>query len=473
VDGVTEPGGARRFAEFALALRLDDIPVNVIEAAKLHLLDVLGCGLAAVEFRTADAGRALALADGGTAEASLLCSETRVPAASAAFANGMSCHALDYDDTHAGSVCHVSTVVAPAALAAGEAAGAGGAAVLAALIAGSEIVTRVGMAASGAFHARGFHSTSVCGVFGAAAAAARLRGLGAKQATSALGLAGSMASGLFAYLADGTATKPVHAGLAAQAGIRAAALAALGEAGPPSVFEAEFGLYRAFTDVDPAGLAEQLADLGDRWETLRIAFKAYPACHYIHGSLGSTAALVAENSLEPDDIVDVEVSVPPGPAVSLVLEPAANKIVPRTEYEGKFSLQYSTAAMLVHGEVGVETYGDAALSDRVVLAIARRVRYRVEAFATTAQAFPGGVRIELRDGRILSRQLDYQPGAPENPLSPAEVETKFRANARPALGDDGADELLAAVRSLEEHDDLSAALAPLRAAARLSPVDSR
>ena len=141
---MTEPGGARRFAEFALALRLDDIPVNVIEAAKLHLLDVLGCGLAAVEFRTADAGRALALADGGTAEASLLCSETRVPAASAAFANGMSCHALDYDDTHAGSVCHVSTVVAPAALAAGEAAGAGGAAVLAALIAGSEIVTRVG-----------------------------------------------------------------------------------------------------------------------------------------------------------------------------------------------------------------------------------------------------------------------------------------------------------------------------------------
>jgi 2-methylcitrate dehydratase PrpD len=470
---VTEAGGAQRLADFALALRLDDVPAGVIDAAKLHLLDVLGCGLAAVELRTADAGRTLALADGGTAEASLLCSDILVPAASAAFANGMSCHALDFDDTHAGSVCHVSTVVAPAALAAGEAAGAGGAAFLAALIAGSEIVTRVGIAASGAFHARGFHPTSVCGVFGATAAAARLRGLDGEQATSALGLAGSMASGLFAYLADGTATKPVHAGLAAQAGIRAAALAALGEAGPPSVFEAEFGVYHAFTGVDPASLAEQLADLGDRWETPRIAFKAYPACHYIHGSLGSTAALVAEDSFESDDIVDVEVSVPPGPAVSLVLEPAANKIAPRSEYEAKFSLQYSTAAMLVHGEVGVASYGDAARSDPAVLAVAQRVRYRVEEFATTAQAFPGGVRIELRDGRVLSRQLDYQPGAPENPLSAAEVQAKFRANARPALGDACADELLAVVRSLEEQDDLSAALAPMRASARLSPVDSR
>jgi 2-methylcitrate dehydratase PrpD len=127
----------------------------------------------------------------------------------------------------------------------------------------------------------------------------------------------------------------------------------------------------------------------------------------------------------------------------------------------------------VHGEVGLKTYGDAARSDPVVLAVARRVRYRVEEFATTAQAFPGGVEIELRDGRVLSGQLEYQPGAPENPLSAAEVEAKFRANARPALGDAGAEELLAVVRSLEEQDDLSAALAPLRVAAPLSPVNSR
>lgn len=473
MDGVTEPSGARRFADFALGLRLDDIPADVIEAAKLHLLDALGCGLAAVALRTADEGRALALADSGTAEASLLCSATRVPAASAAFANAMACHGLDFDDTHADSVCHVSTVVAPAALAAGEASAAKGADVLAALIAANEIMIRIGMAASGAFHARGFHPTSVCGVFGATAAAARLRRLDTETTTSALGLAGSMAGGLFAYLEDGTATKPVHAGVAAQAGVRAAALAALGAEGPPGVFEARFGLYRAFADVDGAVLAEQLADLGDRWETPRIAFKAYPACHYIHGSLGSSAALVAERSLDPDDIVDVEVSVPPGPAVSLVLEPAANKIVPRTDYEAKFSLQYSTAAMLVHGTVGLETYSEAALSDPVVLDVARRVRYRVDEFATTAQAFPGGVRIELRDGRVLSRQLEFQQGAPENPLSPAEVEAKFRVNARLALGDGGADELLAVVRSLEEHDDLSAALVPLRAAAPPSPDDQR
>ena len=454
--------GAARLAEWALALRPDEIPADVREAGKLHLLDALGCGLAASALGIAAEGRAVVLEQGGRGEASMIGASSAVPAAGAALANGMLCHALDFDDTHSDAVCHVTVVVAPAALAAAETASAGGAELLTAVVAGNEIVVRIGTAASGAFHVRGFHPTAVCGVFGAAAAAAKLSGLSGENATSALGLAGSMASGLFAYLEDGTPTKPVHAGFAAQAGLLAARLAAHGAAGPPSVLEAPFGLYRAFTGVDPAALEEQLDDLGERWETPRMAYKVYPCCHYMHGALGAAALLVAEHRLDPDRIREIGVSVPPGPAVSLVLEPADTKMAPRTAYEAKFSLQYSIAAMLVEGRIGVDTYTDAALSRPAVLGLARRVSYEVRDFGGAAHAFPGGVRIVLEDGSELAAELPFQQGAPENPLGPTEVEAKFRANGRLALGDAAADDLLRTLRRLDEHDDLHAAVAPLR-----------
>ena len=453
--------GAGRLARFALELRHEEIPADVVGAAKLHLLDTLGCGLAASALGVAGEGRALAVADGGRADASAIGGDRLVPAAAAAFANGMLCHGLDFDDTHADAVCHVSTVVVPAALAAGERAGVSGKELLSAVVAGNEVVARLGMAASGAFHARGFHPTAVCGVFGAAAAASRLGGLESGDAVSALGLAGSFASGLFAYLEDGTATKPLHAGLAAQGGVRAAQLAPLGAEGPPSVFEARFGLFRAFADTDPAVLAEQLADLGTRWETPRIAFKAYPACHYIHGVLGAGTLVLAEHAPDPSSIREVEVIVPPGPAVALVLEPAGEKAVPRTEYEAKFSLPYSIAALLVHGRIGVDSYVSGAIADGRVLELAARVRYRVEDFDAAGRAFPGGIRLILDDGSVLQARLDFQQGAPENPLSEPAVVAKFRANAGLALAADRVEALADSVLRLDLLEHGASALAEL------------
>jgi 2-methylcitrate dehydratase PrpD len=475
VDSVTAPAlaatGARTLARFALGLRHEEIPVEVGHAAKLHLLDTLGCGLAASALGVAGEGRVLALAEGGRAEASAIGAEGLLPAAAAAFANGMLCHGLDFDDTHADAVCHVSTVVVPAALAAGEAAGASGRELLTAVVAANEIVTRLGMAASGAFHARGFHPTSVCGVFGAAAVASRLSGLESDDAVSALGLAGSFASGLFAYLEDGTATKPLHAGLAAQGGIQAARLAALGAEGPPSVLEARFGVFRAFAGTDPVGLAEQFEDLGDRWETPRMAFKAYPACHYSHGALGAGMLLLADHAPDPAAIRDIEVTVPPGPAVALVLEPAAEKAAPRTEYEAKFSLPYSLAALLVHGRVSVDSFVGDAITDERVLKLAARVRYRVAEFDSAARAFPGAVRLTLADGGVLEASLEFQQGAPENPLAEAAVVAKFRENARMALDPDRVEELTDTVLRLDELEDGAAALAALRHARSSDSAD--
>jgi 2-methylcitrate dehydratase PrpD len=421
---------AERFVAWALELDLDAVPPPVVEAARLHVLDVLGCGLAAHGLGIGTEGRSAMAELGGEPEASVIGLSASLPAPNAAFANAMLCHGLDFDDTHSDSVSHVSTVVVPAALAVAEARGASGRELLAAVVAGNEIVTRVGMAAPGAFHRRGFHPTAICGIFGATAAAARLGGLTPADAASALGIAGSMASGLFAYLDDATATKPVHPGWAAHGALLAARLAALGAEGPPGVLEGRFGVFHAFVDTR-IDLEPQLADLGERWETPRIAFKSYPACHFSHGSLGATRTLC--DGIDPDEIEDVVVTVPEA-GVALVLEPAASKVAPRTDYEGKFSLQYSTAAMLVHGRVGLATYTHEALADRRVLDLAGKVRYETKEYASYPAAFPGGVRIRLRDGRTVEADLPYQLGAPENPMSEAQVLEKFRENAGLAGG---------------------------------------
>ena len=429
------------------------MPADVVEAAKLHVLDVIGCGLAAHGLGIAGEGRATMSELGGAAEASVIGVDSMLPAPNAAFANAMLCHGLDFDDTHSDSVAHVSTVVVPAAAALAEARGASGRELLTAIIAGNEVVTRIGMATPGAFHRRGFHPTAICGIFGAAAAAARLNELDTAAAASAFGIVGSMASGLFAYLDDATATKPIHPAWAAHGALLAARLAAHGAEGPPGVLEGRFGVFHAFVDTR-VDLEPQLADLGSRWETPRIAYKAFPACHFIHGSLGATGSL----GLDADEIEDVLVTVPEA-GVSLVLEPAELKAAPRSDYEGKFSLQYSTAAMLVHGRVGLTTYTPEGLSDARVLELARKVRYETKEYASYPGAFPGGVRIRLKDGRTVEADFPYQLGAPENPMSAGQVREKFRENAGLAGGSFEAVE--DAILTLEEQDDLHAVLSRL------------
>jgi 2-methylcitrate dehydratase PrpD len=452
---------AGEIAEWVCDLSYDDIPAETVAAARLHLLDTLGAGLAAHARGVATAGRTVAISGGARGASTIIGVAPGAPAAGAALANGMLCHGLDFDDTHADSICHVGVVVSPAAVAVAEAAGSNGRELLLALVAGSEIITRIGAAAVPGYMVRGFHPTSVSGVFGAAVAAARLRSLRPLEIRSALGLAGSMSSGLFAYLGDGSETKPVHAGWAAHGGILAAELAAAGGEGPAAVFEDRFGFFAAYYDGDAGALVTQVSDLGRRWETPRIAFKPYPACHFVHSCLDAAASLRAWHAISADDVERITVAVP-DPGVPLVLEPSDAKRDPRTEYDAKFSLQYSIAALLVHGSVGVETYTMQAIREPAVLALAARVEHLQRAFPTYPRSFPGWVRIETRAGAVHELELEHQRGGPENPMSVDEVTAKFRANAAVALDTASIDELQASLLSLDEQDDLTRTFAPLR-----------
>jgi 2-methylcitrate dehydratase PrpD len=444
---------SERMVEFALDLEYDDIPPDVVRAAKLHLLDTVGCGLAANALGLGTAGRAIAAESADTMSATVIGRLRSAPAADAALANGMLCHALDFDDTHGASICHVNVVAVPSILAAAETIGGSGRDLLAALVVANELITRIGAAAAPEYMVRGFHPTSVCGVFGAAAGAARLLQLPRSEAVATMGIAGSMASGVFAYLADGASTKPIHAGWAAHAGVTAALLARAGGEGPRSVFEDRFGFFAAYYEGRHLSLVEETASLGSVWETPQVAFKAYPACHFIHGCLDAAAALRQAEGWAAEDVSAITVAVP-DPAIPLVLEPVTAKARPRTPYDAKFSLPYSIATMLVRGRVDLSSYFSEALEDADVVALAARVRHERRAFATYPAAFPGWVRLEGPDGEVVERECPYQGGSPENPLAHDDVVRKFRLNAGLALQPDEARALEQALLSIDAVDDL-------------------
>lgn len=422
---------AETFAEWALSLSADDIPGDVRAAACRHLLDGVGCAIAAA--RTDAAPYALALVD-GVDDATVIGTAARASVPRAAFANGVLIHALDFDDTHAPALVHSTAAVLPAAFATGEFVGASGAEVLAAAIGGYEVVNRLGAAVTHGFHARGFHATSVCGVFASALVASRILKLDARSAVNALGIAGSAAAGSLEFLSTGSSTKQLHPGFAAMNGIVAARLAMAGADGPEGIFEGEHGLYRSYlgVEIDPDALTD---GLGSRWETMRITIKPYPACQLSHASLD---ALRAAGAPSPRGVEEVTFEIPTG--VSSIV---AGKPEPRTPYEGKFSLEYCAASLLIDGKLTIASFEPSALMRDDVLALAPRIRCADRPFEGPPAEAPGICEVRLRDGTTLRGEVTKSRGGPDVPLSEDELLAKFRANG-------GSDSLADAILSLGE-----------------------
>lgn len=451
---------AESLAVFARRLTPAGIPIAVRDNVCLRVLDTLGCALAAVPMEWAEGLLAPARQWGGLGASSVIGSPLRVAAPMAALANGALAHGLDFDDTHTPSITHASAVVLPAALALAEAGGLSGAETLVAAVAGYETITRLGMAAPGGFHARGWHATPVCGAFAAALTAGRCLGLDEDHLVSAVGIAASCASGLLEFLEDGSTVKRLHPGWAAHSGVLAAGLAGAGMTGPATGLEGRFGLYRATLGAAP-DLAPLLATLGGRWETLAVAFKPYPCCHYNHAYVDAARGLREAHALAPDTITDVECVVPAG-EVAVVCEPADAKRAPRTDYDAKFSLPFAVAAALLDGHVGVGTFTEARRRDVALLALAARVRYTVDPHSPFPRTFPGHVRIRLATGGLLEARVGENRGGPDSPLPTAEIVDKFRDNAARALPEPRARELEKVALELEGLEDVGRLMALTR-----------
>jgi 2-methylcitrate dehydratase PrpD len=435
---------AERLATFAASLSFDALPEAIIASVRLRALDVLGIALASS--RADWAPPVIDLADGGGGDATVVGTPRTASAPTAILVNGTLAHGLDYDDTHAVSITHASAVILPTVLAITESRELDGRTAIAAAVAGYEAITRIGMAAPGLFHARGWHATSVCGAFAAALAAGACERLDARRLTAALGLAGSFASGVMEHLEDGSWVKRLHPGWAGHAGALATALARGGVPGPATILEGRFGLYRTFLNLAPD--VGPFETLGREWEILRVGYKPYPCCHLNHAYLDCALELRGAPGVSVETIERIECRVPPG-EVPIICEPADAKRRPRTAYEAQFSLPFSVASAFVDGTVGLDTYAPSRLDDPRVLALAARVTYAVDPESTFPASFPGWVRVRLTDGRELEARAPHGRGGPERPLPGEAIVAKFRDNARRALPPGRVDAIERAVLDLE------------------------
>jgi 2-methylcitrate dehydratase PrpD len=420
---------SQQLAAFAHDLRWEDLPQDVQEHVKLLVLDVVGLCLAAVRDEFAVAVLAIAEEMGGTPESRPVGIGTAMPAPSAALVSGTLTHGHDFDDSHAGSIIHTSSSVVPTALAVGEARHVSGKQVLEAVAAGLEVNARLGLAAGDGFHKRGFHPTSVCGALAASQTAGKLMRLDSETLAHAMGIGGSMASGIReAYLGGGTWTKRLHPGWAAHAGILAARLAARGFTGPVQVLEGRFGLYNAMLGPGTWDAKAPVAELGQRWEIRNIGFKPYPCGVVIHPFLDGLRALMTEHALTVDDLERIHCLIAPG-ALETVCEPADEKLRPANEYQAKFSLQFCLAALAIQGDLTLDTFQPSAVQDPAILGLARRVTFEPDPSQPYPRQYTASLVVTTRDGRRLSRVESATRGSLERPMTGDDVRQKFHSNA--------------------------------------------
>ena len=345
----------------------------------------------------------------------------------AALVNGTAAHGEDFDDTFEGGPVHSGAVIVPAVLAACEREGVGGDRLLAGMVTGVELLCRLSLVAPMATHNAGFHPTAVFGAIAAAAGAAIALRMPAQTMASAMGIAGSMASGIIEYLAEGTWTKRMHAGWAAQSGIRAALMARGGFAGPRTVFEGTHGLYRAFAPSVAPDFSPLLDGLGTRWVMTTVAFKPY-ACGTMTQPYIDCARQLAAGGVRAADVSDIECEAAAG-TVPRLWEPLASKHRPPTPYAAKFSTPFCMSVGFFDGKAGLAQFSDARIADAEVLALASKIRYRIDPANPYPRKFTGHLRATLADGTSREYRQGHMRGGQDAPLPVAELEGKFLDNA--------------------------------------------
>jgi 2-methylcitrate dehydratase PrpD len=346
-------------------------------------------------------------------------------AGGAAFVNGTAAHGEDFDDTFEGGPVHAGAVIVPAVLALCERDKLRGKAALRAIAVGVELTCRASLVAPKLIHKAGFHPTAVLGAMGAAAAAAVALNLPKSHFVSALGIAGSMAAGIIEYLAEGTWTKRLHPGWAAQSGIRAADLARGGFVGPRTVFEGEHGLYHGFARTTAGDWEKLLEGFGKRWVTSSVAFKLYPCGTMTHPYIDCARRLAEKVDFE--NIEEIVCEAAEG-TLHRLWEPLAAKQRPPNAYAAKFSQPYCIAAGFVLGNAGLDAFTEKRVADPRLRKLAAKVRYEVDPGNPYPDEYTGHVRVKLKDGSVLEERQPHIRGGRHEPLSRADVEDKFRHN---------------------------------------------
>ena len=438
-------------ANFVVATRFTDLPDAAVTQAERLWLDSVGVAMAGAVEPLGAALAAYVRNQAGPPQATVIGHQFRTSTALAALGNGTMAHALDYDDISITWLGHPSAILVPAVLALGTRMGVSGRQALTAYTVGWEVGAAVGRAIRHRVHEAGWHSTSVIGTIGAAAACASLAGLDTHMTKAALGIAASMASGM--YINRGTDTKPLHAGNAARNGIMAVDLASNISAAD-DVFDGPGNFCQTLIGED-CDAARMLTGLGEDWDIISPGgtIKLHACCGASHYCIDALLELMTEHELDAGDVEMIECHVPPMVPDILVYSE------PKTGLEAKFSMQASIAAALLDRKAGIAQFTDEAINRPAARAAARNVRYVFpEGLAdSTAEivAKPHRVVLRLRGGRVVERSCRFFRGRAENPLSREELLGKFRDNADLVMTADQSRQVVNLIDRLDALSDLA------------------
>ena len=453
-----ESAVSRQLAERIAAFRYQDLPPDVVTHAKLYLLDTLGAMLVASAPKYPASRIIMKFVSelGGVTESSLVGQGRKTSCVNAALANGTLGYYCDVEPHHVGAILHGLAVVVPASLAVGEKQRADGKRLLAAMVLGVEVAARVSYAFDPvALYDRGFHPSAVCGAFGAAAAAGHLFRLNPERQAVALGLAMQQACGLLAWANDPTEhSRPLNPGLAARNGVTAACLARLGFGGPPTPFEGKYDAFTAFSgSANPDALLE---GWGEHFHLPEFAYKLYSSCAFTHPGLDALLGLAADEKLAAADVERIVLRFPKNGAHMIDGNPLKSHCA-----------QYILPVGLVFGRVII----DDILFDRARHPEVARLSARMTLVHDPAldehypERYTSVVELALKDGRALSRRVEFAKGTRENPLTPDEVRAKYFRLTAPIVPRRRAEAIMAEVDRLDRARDL----APLGSLLRRKP----
>ncbi len=416
-------------ADFVQAARYEDLPEEVVTLGKKHILDGLGLALAGSVAKSGElVRRYLAPYEhAANGDASVIGARLRLAPRFAAFANGVGIHADDYDDTQLalakdrvyGLLTHPTAPVLPAALAFAERDRRSGHDLMTAYHVGVEVECKIAEAIDPRHYRDGFHSTATCGALGAAAAAAKLTGLGVEAIRRALAIAASQAAGLRENF--GTMTKPFHAGRAAESGVVAAEFAALGWTAAPNILEAPRGFFRAAGGGYDEGAI--LHKLGNPWTfvTPGISIKPHPSGSLTHPGMTEMLRLVLLHNIKPEQVERVAVGTNQNMPNALIHHR------PKTELAAKFSMEFCMAILLLERRAGLNEFTDAVVNRPDVQAMIEKIDFGVHPDAEAAgyDKMTTLIEIRLKDGRLIHGRADFGKGSPAMPMSYDDVAEKF------------------------------------------------
>ncbi len=438
-ESLTDDAGATRvLARYGVASGYDQLPAPVLHEARRALLNWAGCAIGASGHETVENAWHAMRRFAGAAQATLLGRRERTDILNAALVNGISSHVLDFDDTHPETLVHPSGPVASALFALAEHCGASGRELVNAFVTGVEVECRVARAVLPSHYEVGWHITATAGVFGAAAACARLLRLDEERTVWALGLAATQAAGLREMF--GSMAKSLHPGRAAQNGLAAALFAQAGLTSSATSIEGKRGFAHVLSTTPD--LAKCVQGLGERYELLGNTYKPFACGLVIHPVIDGCIRLRAQG-LRPDAVQRIDLRVHP-----LVLE-LTGKAAPRSGLEGKFSVFHAAAVALIDGDGGEAQFADARVNDPLVVALRGKVRAEVD---PTIALEAAQLTVTLADGTQRALRVEHCIGSREQPMTDAQLQRKFSGQCEPVLGAAGAARALASLQRIETFD---------------------